>query len=1572
MRKHLLFIFILFIAVTAQAQQGYVFSCTKDTTIKCSQSCITLKGYVPNIHAFGDDYEVNSLNTDICNIVIPDANQIGPVIGLFADDSFSQAITMAFDFPFYGEYYSQLVVSSNGVISFDISRALQYQNWRINGNLPTSNYDRAVIMGPFHDIDIRQLASSPSASITYHIEGVAPYRKWILDFHKIPLFDCNDLIENSSRIILNESTGIIDVIIFDQQICDDWNDGLAIVGLQNWDRDKAIMAPGRTATSPPWGSVGMNEAWRFTPKNGISLFQRVELFDLNGNLVSTGDTATLTPAVLSVKFPGVCPPNYGVNTYVVRSTYLSNIDLVTEVYGYDTVNIIKGEPPVLELDTTTAICGNNGAITIISPLGTDYEYSADGGASYQTSPVFSVPAGPYTVIVHDTAGGCYDTLNVNIDELLPPTASAAPTATSCPGVSNGSVAVHVSTGIPNFTFNLDGGGEQTDSVFRGVAAGPHSIVVKDAAGCSVTVPVDVPEGTGFTTTTQSITKPSCPGKANGSITVEVPSAGATPPFTYTISPATGSGGGSSPTFTGLAGETNYTITVEDGVGCTFPYPVELLSNPAFTTSTQSFVNASCPGAPNGSITVAQPSSGVSPFTYTISPAASGGGNSNTFTGLRGDSVYSIVIEDATGCQFPYSETIPSDNGFTTTTNATAKATCGAAANGSITVNVPLAGTAPYTYTISPAGSGGGASNTFTGLRGDSTYTIKVEDALGCSYTYDQLVEKDVFTTSTQTVVNASCEGVSNGSITVKEPLIGTAPFTYAIPALGISGTSPTLPNLAGGATYTIEVSDDLGCNYSYPQALNNDPGVSANATSVNSACSDVSTGKIVITPTAGTAPFYYNNNSAGIMPLDTIRNLASGTYNNIVVSDAVGCKFNLPPVTVNNSIGVTANAFKILPTDCATAATGVIIVVPATGERPFRYKLDNYYTAYQNDSVFRKLPTGAYAITIEDAIGCKLISSPKDVPVGPGVLTQEPVIGNASCASVPNGSITINTTNGIPPFNYQNLSATGNPPAQAGNQFANLFSGSYNILVTDSARCTKMVTAVVGNDPKVKFEPFTITNPTCKGLQDGTVVLNATLGVPPYQYAGDAGGFSSSPTITGIGAGSHVFHIKDANSCQIDTTINITEPEALTNSLVSTVKATCSGNPDGQITVSAAGGTPPYQYTLDAAGTSGYQASPTLQALKGNYTVTVKDANGCPAMVNARVDSVFSMFLDLGRDTTVCSGANIVLKPVTNAETSVFSYTPTTSLDKPNDKNPSASPTEPTTYQLTAQWGICTLTDKVKIDVLRKPVPEAGPEAVICFDTTTVLKASASNLSGTVNYSWAPASVIEGRADTIEITARPKELKTYYVVTVTDNYGCNFSVEDSVLVSMLPPIYAYAGGDTNAVLSMPHQLNATGAGVGGTYQWFNIPAGVTLSNPNISNPTAIFQPVPGIGTYHPDTNYYVLYFRATNQAGCAETGSVKINVFIGPTYYVPNAFSPNNDGFNDIFRPVPVGITSTEYFRVFNRYGQLVFETNRFMQGWDGTLKGEPQPAGNYVWVLKGVDRYGKAVETKGSVVLVR
>ena len=197
-------------------------------------------------------------------------------------------------------------------------------------------------------------------------------------------------------------------------------------------------------------------------------------------------------------------------------------------------------------------------------------------------------------------------------------------------------------------------------------------------------------------------------------------------------------------------------------------------------------------------------------------------------------------------------------------------------------------------------------------------------------------------------------------------------------------------------------------------------------------------------------------------------------------------------------------------------------------------------------------------------------------------------------------------------------------------------------------------------------------------------------------------------------------------------------------------------------------------------------------------------------------------------------------------------------------------------------------------------------------------------------------------------TASPAST-TRYKLTITDLAGCGFIATDDVLVSVQPPVSAFAGNDTNAVKGQPHQLMGSG---GVQYLWSPT---APLNNPAIQKP----QP-----TLYADTKFTLI---VRDVAGCTGFDTVFVKVYDDPQYYLPNVFSPNGVGLNDVFRPVPVGMVNTEWFRVYKRFGELVFETNQWLKGLDDSFKGKKQPVGVYVWVIKGTDKNGKPVDMKGT-----
>ena len=188
--------------------------------------------------------------------------------------------------------------------------------------------------------------------------------------------------------------------------------------------------------------------------------------------------------------------------------------------------------------------------------------------------------------------------------------------------------------------------------------------------------------------------------------------------------------------------------------------------------------------------------------------------------------------------------------------------------------------------------------------------------------------------------------------------------------------------------------------------------------------------------------------------------------------------------------------------------------------------------------------------------------------------------------------------------------------------------------------------------------------------------------------------------------------------------------------------------------------------------------------------------------------------------------------------------------------------------------------------------------------------------------------------------------------------GCIDSAWQTITV--LQPPKVFAGNDTSVVVNQPLQLQALTDHDGDSFQW--TPASA-LNNPDISNPVAQF------GSDIESAKYIV---KATDTSGCYGEASVTIKVFkTAPDIFVPNAFTPGSS-INNIFRPIPVGISSIQYFRIYNRWGQLVYSKSGMDAGWDGMISGKPQQTGSYVWMVQGTTYTGTTIFKQGTMVLIR
>ncbi|MGB0150552.1 MAG: hypothetical protein ACPF87_06650, partial [Flavobacteriales bacterium] len=249
-----------------------------DETI-CLGECLTFEADYDPIHA-SNTYVVEPLGFEL---VAP--LNAGTVIPSGTDDTWSQVISIPFDFCFFGNTYSSLIVGSNGVVSFNTLLAGTGCAWQFANPLPSATvpYPNSI-NGAYHDID-----PSVGGELRFAVVGEYPCRKFVISFFNVPHYQCNNLLTNQ-QIVLHEMTNEVDVFIQDKPTCSTWNSGNAVIGIQNEAGNVAFVPPGRN--TGPWSAS--SEGWKFKP-NGAELTS-VSWTDANGNALGSGPSVDWCPS----------------------------------------------------------------------------------------------------------------------------------------------------------------------------------------------------------------------------------------------------------------------------------------------------------------------------------------------------------------------------------------------------------------------------------------------------------------------------------------------------------------------------------------------------------------------------------------------------------------------------------------------------------------------------------------------------------------------------------------------------------------------------------------------------------------------------------------------------------------------------------------------------------------------------------------------------------------------------------------------------------------------------------------------------------------------------------------------------------------------------------------------------------------------------------------------------------------------------------------------------------------------------------------------------------------------------
>ncbi len=293
-----------------------------------------------------------------------------------------------------------------------------------------------------------------------------------------------------------------------------------------------------------------------------------------------------------------------------------------------------------------------------------------------------------------------------------------------------------------------------------------------------------------------------------------------------------------------------------------------------------------------------------------------------------------------------------------------------------------------------------------------------------------------------------------------------------------------------------------------------------------------------------------------------------------------------------------------------------------------------------------------------------------------------------------------------------------------------------------------------------------------------------------------------------------------------------------------------------------------------------------------------------------------------------------------------------------NYPNPVSNTVANYTIRMISSSGItCEDENDQQITIQPSPHAQFNPIPSLCvYDSPLVISQAneLTNLPGSYTFTGTGISA-EGLFDPQKAGAGTFKLLYQYISTD----GCMDSAYQNITV-YAPPV-VNAGNDTSVVINQPLQLTARSSDE--DYDTFLWSPSTGLNDPAIPNPIAILY------SSTDSIRYNVL---VTDTTGCFANASIAVKVFkTSPDIFVPNAFTPGT-AVNNIFRPIPVGISTLQYFRIYNRWGQLVFSTSRMGEGWDGSIGGKPQAMDSYVWVVQGTTYTGIKIYKKGTMTLIR
>lgn len=1412
--------FLILISYTGLSQTVQV-SIGNDTTLPCNVTCTNLIATLTAVNST-NSYTLDSSNVYANHYSFTGGSNVGiPVV----DDQFSSLISLPFTFCFYGINYSQLVISTNGHISFNLAKANTTSYWTVSPTIPTNQtngggtyYDPPSILPAFHD-----LYNPSGGSINYYTTGTAPNRKFVVNWSQVPQYNCTSTT-STFQAVLNEGTNIIEFYIQDKPYCTfSTSSGKAISGIFG-NTTTAIALPGKNATQ--WGSTGMNKAYRFVPSSAS--IPTVQLLNAMGSLISTAIPTSSSSGFMSATFSNICLTTDSAY-YIAKVIYPCSNTIV-----YDTVLVKKNIVPKPAITSPINYCQSANAVPL-SAIGQNILWytTATGGTGSPTAPTpNTLVVGSQVYYVSQTINGCEsnrDSIVVNI------TSNPIPTASSNSPVCQGDSLKLFAVSFPNTNYTWTGPNNYSANNQNPIIANAQTInsgtytVVSNNNGCTATDSLTVLVKPKPSITNVTFTNPTTCGGTNGSITINGLTTGLIYSVQYTKNGITQStlsltAIGGSITISNLsAGNYNNFELSLNGCEAEYQNPIILTDPPTPVTPSVSSNSPICVGQ-----TLNLFATGTTGVIYNWT-----GPNSFSST-LQNPSITNAQIINAGA----YTVTATLNN-------------CVSTPSSLIVVINPIP-SSPIASSNSPICDNSTLDLFASNVTG-AIYTWSGPNSFSSSLQNPSITNVSFINAGTYSVTAAvnGCTSAAASTTVIVNPVPVISGFTFSNPTTcGGSNGSITINGLTPNTSYIINYDQNA-----IPQApltlatsstgsitiSNLSTGTYTNITATLLGCASLPIGPIILSNPAAPLPPTIGSNSP----------ICVGQTLNLTATGATGVTYawtgsnsfssSLQNPSITNAQAINSGTYSVTATlnGCTSAASSITVVVnpipaaPITSSNSpicagstlnlFASTITNavyswigpnsFGTAIQNPSITNTTITASGNYTVTASVnGCVSPSSSTAVVVNPIPTISNISFTNPTTCGGTNGTITINGVNNNTTYliNYSKNSIAQSPISLTSSTtgtitISGLSAGVYSNFIISLNGCNSLPgNSVTLSDPLPPSAPIVSSNsPVCEGSTinlTASIIANATYNwTGPNSYAST----NQNPSIINaqlINSGVYSVTVTVNNCISIPATTNVVvNPLPIISSTSFTNPTTCNGN-DGTITI--IGAIANTSYTINYSKNNIAQ-TPTIQTSSGTGTLVISNLsagvysnivitlNGCNSLAAGPItlsDPIAPAAPIVSNNSPICSGATLNLTASTIAG-GIYNWIGPSSFSS-TIQNPTitnAQTSNSGVYSVTVTVNNCiSAVATTNVVVNQTPsAPVLSSNSPVCTGNTINL--NAVNVTGG-NLAWSGPNSFSSTLQNPTINNVSNINAGIYTATVTVNNCISPAATTTVVINPTPNI----------------------------------------------------------------------------------------------------------------------------------------------------------------------------------------